>query len=86
MTRRAWWTIPVALFAAVRSSGVAAPVPVCEEGINQFGCLYRAWADLVWKNNAGRPNTLDAAEVATWQSVRHAWREFEKQINKMYGV
>lgn len=61
----------------------AATATTCPEDINHFACLYRAWVDLVWKSN---PNVLDATEVATWQSVRHAWRELEKKVNQGYGI
>jgi len=74
------------MFLFGRAVVMAASTPTCGEDINKFACLYRAWVDLVWKNNAGSPNVLDATEVATWQSVRHAWRELEKVVNRRYGI
>lgn len=81
MTRRVW-----CLGMVVASSYAKAATPTCPEDINQFACLYRTWVDLVWKNNAGSPNILDATEVATWRSTCTAWRELKKKIDKMYGL
>lgn len=83
LSRRGWWVVLLGVITG--RAGHAAATSTCPDDVNRFACLYRAWVDLVWKNN-GNPNMLDAVEVATWQSVRHAWRELEKQMNRMYGI
>jgi hypothetical protein len=74
----------------IRNASSGASTPTCEDTINKFQCLFNAWVEQVKENN---PNILDAKhptaiqdEIATWQVVRHEWRGFEKQINKMYGI
>lgn len=83
MTRRGWlWGF--VLGGTTRAS--SATPPVCPEDINQFACLYKAWVDLVWENGTGDVNVVNATEIATWQSVRHAWKKLEKTMNRIYGI
>jgi hypothetical protein len=67
-----------------------ATTSTCPDNINRFQCLFNGWVEMVRLDD---PNMLDAKHpnyheetVATWVSVKHEWRQMEKQINRMYGI